>query len=151
MWDILLYNFAANRGITDSPESGGLFDASSFSQEDRVDEDEDIVEMEISHNPTVEVILSNGQALPPQSGQRRSPAALNTNGVAHDGQAQQFAQSPALITPIPEPEAHFTEPGPPASWPMSGNSSTLDMTYDPFFQFQVPGSPMFGTWEVGNL
>ncbi|RMZ91668.1 hypothetical protein DV736_g1076, partial [Chaetothyriales sp. CBS 134916] len=152
MWDILLYNFAANRGTTTLPQFGGLFDESSFFPEGNIDEGEDTVEMEISHDPTVEVILSNGQALPPQSGQRKNPANLDGTRVMYDSQAQQVVQSPALTAPVPELHAPpFTEPAHPASWPMPGNSSTLDMTYDPFFQFQVPGSPLFGTWEVGNL
>lgn len=152
MWDILLYNFAANRGTTILPQSGGLFDGSSLSAEDNVDEGEDIVEMEMSHNPTVEVILSNGQALPPQSGPLRYPANLQGNRGAHDSQAQQTIQSPASATAVPDLDAHFTGTAPTASWSMSGsNNPTLDMTYDPFFQFQVPGSPFFGTWEVGNL
>ena len=151
MWDILLYNFAANKGTTILPQSGGLFDESSFSQEDNIDEGDDIVEMEISHSPTVEVVLSNGQALPPQSGQRRYPANIDGTRVVHDNQAQQVIQSPDPAAPVPELDVHFTEATPTVTWSISANSSTLDMTYDPFFQFQVPGSPFFGTWEVGNL
>lgn len=151
MWDVLLYNIAANRGTTTLPQFGGLFSGSSFLPEDINDEGEDIVEVEISHNPTVEVILSNGQALPPQSGQRRSPGNFNGTGVAHDRRAQPNVQSPIPTAPVPELGAHSAESPAPASWPITGNSSTLDMTYDTFFQFQVPGNPFYGTWEVGNL
>lgn len=150
MWDVLLYNVGANRGRPTLPQFGGLFNGSSFFPEDDIGyEGEDIVEMEISHNPTVEVILSNGQALPPQSGQRKSPANPNGTGGAHGGQAQQAVQSPISTPPVPEPGAHSIESS--ASWSISGNHSSLDVTYDPFFQFQVPGNPLFGTWEVGNL
>lgn len=162
---MLLYNFAADtRGTTNLHQFGGLlFDESSFFADDNTDEagDDSTVEMEISHNPTaVEVILSNGQALPPQSGQRKNAANVDAARGLHDNsgshaQQQHIALSPVPIAaPVSELETAFTEPSasiPTASWPMPGNSSTLDMTYDPFFQFQVPGSPFFGTWEVGNL
>lgn len=152
MWDVLLYNIEANRGRATLPQFGGLFNGSSFFPEDDIGEEgEDIVEMEISHNPTVEVIISNGQALPPQSGQRKSPANLNETGGANDGQAQQVVRSPISTATMPELGAHSFESAASASWSISGNHSSLDMTYDPFFQFQVPGNPLFGTWEVGNL
>ncbi|KAH7020592.1 putative C6 transcription factor [Ilyonectria destructans] len=139
MWDILLYNFAAYRGTATLPQMEGLFDGSSFFPEDNIDGGEDVVEMDNFHNPTVEVILSNGQALPPQSGQRR-------NRAGQDNQGPQAMQSPAPASPMPGLDANFTEPAPPASLPMS-----LEMAYDPFFQFQDLGSPFLGTWEVGNL
>lgn len=149
MWDVLLYNITANRGRTTLPQSGGLFNGSSFFPDDDIGgEGEDILEMEISQNPTVEVILSNGQALPPQSGQRKSPANLNGTRGAHGSHAQQVVTP---IAPVAELGVHSTESAAPASWSISGNNSSLDMTYDPFFQFQVPGDPLFGTWEVGNL
>lgn len=153
MWDVLLYNIASNRGRTNLPQFGGLFNASSFFPDDDIGgEGEDIVEMEISQNPTVEVILSNGQALPPQSGQRKSPANMNGIGGAHVARAQQVVQSLTPTAPVvPELGAHSTETAVTESWSISGNNSSLDMTYDPFFQFQVPGDPLFGTWEVGNL
>lgn len=152
MWDVLLYNIEANRGRTTLPQFGGLFNGSSFFPEDDIGEEgEDIVEMEISHNPTVEVSLSNGQALPPQSGQRKSPANLSGTGGAHDAQAQQVVRSPFSTAPVPEFGVHSIESAASESWSISGNHSSLDMTYDPFFQFQVPGNPLFGTWEVGNL
>ncbi|CAH0057856.1 unnamed protein product [Clonostachys solani] len=139
MWDILLYNFAAYKGKTTLPQQGGLFDESSFFREDSMDEAEDIIEIENLHDPTIEVNLSNGQALPPQSGQRRGRAG-------QDDQGPEPMQSSAPTSPRPELDAHVTETAPTAPWPMS-----LDMAYDPFFQFQHPGSPFFGTWEVGNL
>lgn len=158
MWSMLLYNFAADtRGTTNLQQFGGLFDESSFFPEDNISEGEDTVEMEISHNPTaVEVILSNGQALPPQSGQRKNPPAQDATRVVHhdnnNSHAERVLQSPIpAADPVSELDAPFTESAPTAPWPMPGYSSTLDMTYDPFFQFQVPGSPFFGTWEVGNL
>ncbi|KAF4444174.1 hypothetical protein F53441_11232 [Fusarium austroafricanum] len=132
MWDILLYNFAAYRGTT---TSGGLFNRNSFFPEDSIDEGEDIVEMDNFYNPTVEVTLSNGQALPPQSGQRR----------ARVGQDQEM-QSAAPTSSMTDIDTRFADYAHPTSWPMS-----LDIAYDPFFQFQDPGSPFFGTWEIGNL
>ncbi|ETS75928.1 hypothetical protein PFICI_12872 [Pestalotiopsis fici W106-1] len=151
MWDILLYNLAANRSSTTLPQPGGLFDASYSVSENNIDEGEDIVEMEISHSPTVEVVLSNGQALPPQSGKRRNPVNSEGIRVEHASQARPDVHSPFPAAPVSDLDAHFVQPTPHAPWPMSGNSSNLDMTYDSFFQSQVPGSPFFGTWEVGNL
>lgn len=146
MWDILLYNLAANRGPTTLPQFGGLFDASSFCPEDSIDEGEDIVELEVSHSPTIEVVLSNGQALPPQSGKRR-----NLVNIAHANRAHAGIHSPVPATPMADLDAHFAQSTSAAPWPMAGSTLTLDMAYDSFFQPQVPGSPFFGTWEVGNL
>lgn len=133
MWDILLYNFAAYRGTTTLPQAGGLFDEDSSFPQDNMDEGEDIVDMDNFHLPNVEVSLSNGQALPPQSGKRRTVAA-------QDEQEPRTMEISTPTSPIPDLDSAAV------SWPMP-----LDMAYDPFYQFQPPGSPFFGTWEVGNL
>ncbi|EWZ36375.1 hypothetical protein FOCG_03567 [Fusarium oxysporum f. sp. radicis-lycopersici 26381] len=138
MWDILLYNSGAYRGTTSSSQTRSLFDGSSLFPEDNTDDGEDIVEIDNFHSPTVEVSLGNGQALPPQSGRRRTRSGQGTQ----EAQANLLAQSSS----IPEACGGSTEHTPLASWPMS-----LDMAYDPFFQFQDSGGPFFGTWEVGNL
>ncbi|CAJ0552212.1 Ff.00g061910.m01.CDS01 [Fusarium sp. VM40] len=136
MWDILLYNSGAYRGTTSCPHTRSLFDGSSLFPEDNTDDGEDVVEIDNFHSPTVEVSLGNGQALPPQSGRR-----------TRSGQGSQEYQAhlPAQSS-IPEGGGGSMEHTPNASWPMS-----VDMTYDPFFQFQDSGGPFFGTWEVGNL
>lgn len=134
MWDILLYNFAAYRGSTTLSQVGGLFDEELSFPVDSSEEGEDIIEMDKFHYPNIEVILSNGQALPPQSGRQRRRAE----------QASQEPRGMDFSTPTSGmPELDPTAQGP---WPMS-----LDMAYDPFYQFQPPGSPFLGTWEVGNL
>ncbi|KAF5584004.1 hypothetical protein FPCIR_8808 [Fusarium pseudocircinatum] len=138
MWDILLYNSGAYRGTASSPQTRSLFDGSSLFPEDNTDDGEDIVEIDNFHSPTVEVILGNGQALPPQPGRRRTRSGQGTQ----ESQANLLAQSSSM----PEPCGGSTQHTPLASWPMS-----LDMAYDPFFQFQDSGGPFFGTWEVGNL
>ncbi|EMT69374.1 hypothetical protein FOC4_g10001328 [Fusarium odoratissimum] len=125
-------------GTTSSPQTRSLFDGSSLFPEDNTDDGEDIVEIDNFHSPTVEVSLGNGQALPPQSGRRRTRSGQGTQ----EAQANLLAQSSS----IPEASGGSTEHTPLASWPMS-----LDMAYDPFFQFQDSGGPFFGTWEVGNL
>ena len=141
MWDILLHNFAAYRGTTVLPKNqvGGLFDESVCFPGDDVDESEDIIEMEHFHDPTVEVSLSNGQALPPRPGQRRGM-------VGQHNQDAETMQSSAPNTPMLELGPNYNTSPLSASWLMP-----LDMTYDPFFHFQDPGSTPFGTWEVGNL
>ncbi|KLP13107.1 uncharacterized protein LW94_6608 [Fusarium fujikuroi] len=138
MWDILLYSSGAYRGTASSPQTRSLFDGSSLFPEDNTDDGEDIVEIDNFHSPTVEVSLGNGQALPPQPGRRRTRSGHGTQG----SQADLVAQSSS----IPEDSGGSTEYTPVASWPMS-----LDMAYDPFFQFQDSAGPFFGTWEVGNL
>ncbi len=143
MWKILLYDFAGK----DTPlPQFGLFDDSFFPEEDDTDEGEETVEMEMFHNPTVDVDMSNGQALPPLSGQPRKRHVQDSRGRARRDQllpSSIAAATPVLDAPFPEAAA--------APWQMPGNTSVMDMTYDPFFQFQDPGSPFFGTWEVGNL
>lgn len=154
MWDIVLYNLANGRASSASPRLNALFDDSSFFPNDNGDEDEeDIIEMEISHDPIVEVILSNGQALPPQSGQQRNPASVDRSRSLPAGDARQDLQStrPTAAAALPELDTALSEPTNPSAWPVPAHASPLDVTYDPFFQFQVPGSLFMGTWEVGNL
>lgn len=136
MWDILLYNSGAYRGTTSCPHTRSLFDGSSLFPDDNTDDGEDVVEIDNFHSPTVEVSLGNGQALPPQSGRR-----------TRSGQgSQEYQAHLPTQSSIPEGGGGSMEHTPTASWPMS-----VDMTYDPFFQFQDSGGPFFGTWEVGNL
>jgi hypothetical protein len=142
MWDIILYASGMNRG---GPTVGGLRDGAEI-RGDSDNEDDNTIEMEISHEPTIEVILSNGQAVPPQSGQRRSRDI--TSHLQHSDGASDQAETSGV------PAGRAIEPSDPnglAPWPVPANASTLDMTYDPFFQFQVPGDPFLSTWEVGNL
>ncbi|KAF5660106.1 hypothetical protein FHETE_9077 [Fusarium heterosporum] len=138
MWDILLYNLAAYRGTAGACQTGSLFDASSLFPEDNIDEGEDIVEMDDFHSPTVEVTLSNGQALPPRSGRRMNRGEQDSQGSKTHESAPSSSRSNA--------DGQTMEQVPLTPWPVS-----LDMAYDPFFQFQDPGSSFFGTWEVGNL
>jgi hypothetical protein len=138
MWDILLYNSGAYRGTSSSPQTRSLFDGSSLFPDENTDDGEDIVEIDNFHSPTVEVSLGNGQALPPQPGRRRTRSCQGTQ----ESEANLLAQ----FSSMPEPCGGSTEHTPLASWPMS-----VDMAYDPFFQFQDSGGPFFGTWEVGNL
>ncbi|KAK6373728.1 hypothetical protein LTS17_008221 [Exophiala oligosperma] len=146
MWDILLYNVADNRDTKTLSRLGRLFDESASFPRDQDDEGEDTVEMEISHHPTVEVILSNGQALPLQSGQRRHNQ--EGGGIRLDDRQNLQANQPFAV---PAADSHFTEPAGPPLWPIAGSPSPSDMTYDLLFQFQDPGSPFFGAWEAGNL
>lgn len=146
MWKILLYDFAG-KGSTSLLPQFGLFDETFFPEEDETDEGEETFEMQMFHHPTVDVDMSNGQALPPLSGQPMP----NQDGRGR-GRRDQLPNNNSISASMPMPDAPpFAETATAASWPMPGNTSVMDMTYDPFFQFQDPGSPFFGTWEVGNL
>lgn len=161
MWKILQYNIAGKG----HPLPGySLFDESFLreDEEDDTDQGEDTVETQIFHNPTTDVEMSNGQALPPYSGQPSnsqdfqdgsSRGGRGGGGGSRRDQQQQLSSSvPTSMAvdhpPLPDVAAAGSAA---ASWPLPGNPPVMDMTYDPFFQFQDPGSPFFGTWEVGNL
>lgn len=145
MWDILLYNVADNRDTKTLSRLGRLFDESASFPRDQDDEGEDTVEMEISHHPTVEVILSNGQALPLQSGQRRHNQ--EGGGIRLDDRQNLQANQPFAV---PAADSHFTEPAGPPLWPIAGSPSPSDMTYDLLFQFQDPGSPFLGRGKLAT-
>lgn len=147
MWDIILYNSASSRATSASSRLGMLFDDDSlFPSTINIiaEEEEDTVEMEICLDPTVEVLLSNGQARPPQSNRPRSASA-------HHSSYHPTAQSTSSAPAGPQMDTSLGEPSMPAHWPVPANASPLDLSYDPFFQFQDPGSPFMGTWQVGNL
>ena len=147
MWKILQYNFDSK----DLDASNhGLFHESFHHDNDDGDE-EHTVEMQISHNPTTEVDLSNGQALPPYSGYNSANPSQQQAGQQH-GQQLVDEHSPAasnartldmLYAPFPK--------APTAPWAMPNNGPVIDMNYDPFYQFQDLSTLTDAAWEVGNL
>ncbi|OCT49061.1 hypothetical protein CLCR_04690 [Cladophialophora carrionii] len=158
MWKILQYNF---EGRDLGTSNHGLFHE-SFCRDDEdsaTDHEDHTVEMHISHNPpTTEVDLSNGQALPPYSDHHSTGPNTQQTAQQHDRQlinedlhsvsnANANADS---RTPLTMMYAPFFK-APTAPWAMPSNAPVIDMTYDPFYQFQDLGSPADGAWEVGNL
>lgn len=142
MWNILQYNITG-RGTPSSEY--GLFDQSIFQQDNDADQGGDTVETEIFHNPTTDVEMSNGQSLPPYSGQ---PVKGGFQSTREHGTREQLRTSLAPALPlidsfVPDPT---TTP-----WLMQIQDPVMDVTYDPFYNFQDPGSTFFGTWELGNL
>jgi hypothetical protein len=154
MWKILQYNFD---GKDLGASNHGLFHKSFCRDDDDnpAGHDDHTVEMQISHNPpTTEVDLSNGQALPPYSDHHSTGPNTQQTGQEHERQLVDehihSASNANARTPLPMMYAPFPK-APTAPWAMPSNAPVIDMTYDPFYQFQDLGSPADGAWEVGNL
>jgi hypothetical protein len=160
MWKILQCNF---EGKDLGALNHGLFHESFLRDDDETTDDaanheEHTFEMQISRHPTVEVDLTNGQARPPYSDQRSAEPTPPQARQLPQHQQQQHGQqvvngnipppsdartSPLLYAPFPQAHA--------APWAMPSTAPIIDMTYDPFYQFQDLGTPADGAWEVGNL
>lgn len=142
MWDILHYSFP---GKSSQTRGQGLFHP-SFRQDMEEEDDNHTVETQIFHHPTREVDMSDGgQALPPHSD-------LATSRTPRSRRSGEAGQS----TP-PERRAiqYASTPVETALWPgpvfMGNNAPIMDITQDPFFQFQDQESQYLGLWEIGNL
>jgi hypothetical protein len=109
--------------------------------------DQRTVETEIFHHPVRVVDTSDGgQALPPYSSTVLDDAASESSENEPRSQNNFSAQvdSGPSQGPVREPWA----------WVGSGFSSDvsfMDVTHDPFFQFQDQAAPYGGTWKLGNL
>ena len=169
MWEVLDYTNVDTRRKHAS--GGTLFHESLCPTTDAADEEDDTVETQIFHSSTREVDTSDGgQALPPFSDHvvRRTTYPRTSRG-RNEQQAEwllpdpAMASNPAVALP-PGGNQNMAGPpqgqGPPppgapqyAPWlgAFTGNASIMDITHDPFMQFQDSGSPYFGMWEVGNL
>ncbi|OKL61503.1 hypothetical protein UA08_03402 [Talaromyces atroroseus] len=176
MWDILDYTCPK----TASPQKTcrGLFDPSVVgnncplntkvrgkykgNDSDENEDVDDVVETQIFHhpNPATEVDTSNGgQELPPYSGtatrRRRIHNSVNQNGSAYAGRSTHSA--PAHERPFVGQQQHDQEQQETDAviiWPaydMWMSASTMDVSNDPFFQFQDHDMPWAGSWEIGNL
>ena len=162
MWEILDYTNVDTR--RNRASGGVLFHESLCATSVEADEEDDTVETQIFHNSTREVDTSDGgQALPPFSDHA---ARRNTRPSTQHGRPEQQGGDWVLPNPASNvasgisvaPSSHdITVPQGPlpqyAPWPsaFTGNASIMDLTHDPFMQFQDSGSPFFGMWEVGNL
>lgn len=146
MWDILLHN---SPRTSSAPSGEGLFDLSFFRAPEDGGDDKETVETEIFHNSSRAVdTLDGGQALPPYS----SAADGRPSSKDEDLVGQGIWDRPHSATVDSSGEQY-----PPLSetlWPgpgLRGDGSLMDLTHDPFFQFQDHQSPYMGIWEIGNL
>lgn len=165
MWEILDYTNVDTR--RNRASGGVLFHESLCPASTEADEEDDTVETQIFHSSTREVDTSDGgQALPPFSDHvaRRSTRPSTRQGHHHHHQQQGEWLLPPPSAPTMAPgmsvgssSHNMGVPQGPhplyAPWPgtFTGNASVMDITHDPFMQFQDSGSPYFGMWEVGNL
>lgn len=144
MWDILCYN--STKTPFASPGEG-LFDASFLQPPGQKHPDQTTVETEIFHHSARTVDTSDGgQALPPCSSTvRRRAASENSQPDAWSSTNSISAGNGPSQGPLPRE---------PLAWPGSafpGDVSFMDVTRDPFFQFQDHDNPYQGNWEIGNL
>lgn len=144
MWDILLCH--DSKGTF--PSSGdGLFDVSFLESPGTQPAIKVTVETEMFHYSTRTVDTSDGgQALPPHSSavQDRDSSENSDHGLWDRVDSTPANASSSQIPLSRDPP---TVPGP----GFSGDLSFMDVTRDPFFQFQDHGHPYLGVWEIGNL
>lgn len=163
MWEILDYTNVDTR--RNHAKGGLLLHESLFPATEGTDEEGDTVETQFFHNSTREVDTTDGgQAMPPFSDHIvRQKTRMYTRQSRGERQNQWMLPGPAThlgsSSNIPPESAGQPMAGPQggipqyASWPgpFPLNASVMDITHDPFVQFQDPGSPYLGLWEVGNL
>ncbi|KAJ5109898.1 hypothetical protein N7532_002543 [Penicillium argentinense] len=142
MWDILLHN--SSRSSFSSPGEG-LFDISFLQAQTPNDKHQDkvTVETEIFHRSSRAVDTSDGgQALPPYSSKVGDRA--NSTSPVHGPWNADTIGSDTTQIPLPR-ESLYSGIG------LQGDMSFMDITHDPFFQFQDHQQPYLGIWEIGNL
>ena len=144
MWDILCHRSIET---SSAPLGEGLFDASFLQPPRQNHPDKVTVETEIFHHPSRAVDTSDGgQALPPYSStvQDRTASENSENGPWTRNSSVPVDSGPSQGPLSREPWA----------WPGSefqGDVSFMDVTHDPFFQFQDQENPYRGIWKFGNL
>ena len=145
MWEILDYTFP---GKSPNSSGHGLFHESLCPNAENANEKGDTVETQIFHNSTREPDTSDGgQALPPYADHPVNRSADRSSGnTSRQGEVIDSSASDRVQMQYP-PLAEVAN----SPWTFTGNPSIMDITRDPFFQFQDQGSPFFGLWEVGNL
>lgn len=145
MWDILLHKSARNSSSA-SP-GGGLFDSSFLETPDTKNADTVTVETEIFHHSTRAIDTSDGgQALPPYSSTAQDRDASEDSGIEpwqDDGLAAIYSSTEQNALPRDYLASSATG--------FPGDMSFMDITHDPFFQFQDHQQPNMGIWEIGNL
>ena len=145
MWEILDYTFP---GKSANSYCQGLFHESLCRNTENANEKGHTVETQIFHNSTREPDTSDGgQALPPYAD---DPVNQNANQSGGDASQQGEAIDSLTAERVQMQYLPLAEVAN-SPWTFTGNPSMMDITRDPFFQFQDQGSPFFGLWEVGNL
>ncbi|KAJ5777681.1 hypothetical protein N7520_000927 [Penicillium odoratum] len=141
MWDILRHGSSK---ASFAPRDG-LFDA-SFTPPPSKNSDKVTVETEIFHHSATAVDTSDGgQALPPYSSTLQDRAASENSD--NEPWTRSHLRSVDNGTNHPLPREPVGWPGP----AVSADMSFMDISHDPFFQFQDSENPYQGLWEVGNL
>lgn len=145
MWDILLHNSARNSSSA-SP-GGGLFDSSFLETPSGRTADKVTVETEIFHHSTRTIDTSDGgQALPPYS------STAHDRDVSEDSGIEPWQDDGlATIDNNMEQTSLARNALVPSASGFPGDMSFMDITHDPFFQFQDHQQPYMGIWEIGNL
>ncbi|KAJ6016046.1 hypothetical protein N7540_010637 [Penicillium herquei] len=146
MWDILCHS--SSKIIPASPGEG-LFDK-SFVPPPPKNSNKVTVETEVFHHSARAVDTSDGgQALPPYSSTFDQEASENSENEPWIRSSRTSIDYNGNGGPPQQPL-----PRDPLGWPGSGfptEMSFMDITHDPFFQFQDHENPYRGVWEVGNL
>ncbi|KAJ5167388.1 uncharacterized protein N7482_006169 [Penicillium canariense] len=144
MWDILL----PNSPQTSSALSGqGIFDPSFFESPRENYPEKVTVETEIFHHSTRTVDTSDGgQALPPCSStvSGRRPSEASDHEV-WNGDNQPPVNNHTSQVPVARETLGWSGPS------FQSDVSFMDVTHDPFYQFQDHDHPYLGVWEIGNL
>ncbi|KAF7716072.1 Fungal Zn(2)-Cys(6) binuclear cluster domain-containing protein [Penicillium ucsense] len=150
MWDILLQTSSQQHSNTAGKR---LFEPSFFEPpNDRsLQADNVTVETEMFHHPLRPVdTLDGGQALPPYS-------STVPNRLSSESQESENWRNDALSSinaSVDDALVQGSLSGTVCGWSPQGlqnDVSYMNVTRDPFFQFQDQDRPYLGTWEIGNL
>jgi hypothetical protein len=144
MWDILCHK--STKTPLDPPGEG-LFDASFLQPHGQMYSNQLTVETEIFHHSATAVDMSDGgQALPPYS------STLHDQGASENPEHGSWKRHNLVSTDNGPNEGVLQRES--LAWSGSGfpgDVSFMDVTHDPFFQFQDHENPYRGLWEIGNL
>lgn len=144
MWEILCHK-STNAAVHSS--TGGLFHPSFLKPPIAKEPNQVTVETEVFHHSVRAVDTSDGgQALPPYSS--RVPNRADSDATESEAWAgSESIPVDDIPNAVPLPQESWAWPG--AGFP--GDVSFMDITRDPFFQFQDHDNPYRGVWKVGTL
>lgn len=144
MWEILCHK--STNASVNSP-TGGLFEPSFLKPLTTKEPNHVTVETEIFHRSARAVDTSDGgQALPPYSS--RVQDRIESEGTGSEVWAGNES-TPANGVPNEVPLLRESWAWPGAGFP--GDMTFMDITRDPFFQFQENENSHRGSWMVGTL
>lgn len=98
------------------------------------------------HSARVVDMSDGGQALPPYS--RTVPDHTISENLEDGAHAE---DNSATVDSDPSHAPLLREPWAWAGSGFPGDVSFMDVTHDPFFQFQDQDTPYGGVWKLGNL